>query len=194
MSVGEELGRLARLYREGMLSHEEFERAKAGLLASPAWAGASRGVFAFQGIRRRSEVELFGLPLWSVALGPDWQRGERRGHARGFFAVGDLATGVFALGGMARGVVALGGLSLGLLTVGGGSFGLLFAFGGFALGGIAVGGLAVGAVAVGGLAVGYYAAGGGAVGAHTLSAVTRDPEAVEFFRRFLPWVPGLPRS
>ena len=107
--------------------------------------------------------------------------GELRGHAKGVIAIGDFATGFVALGGLARGVVAIGGLAAGLFSVGGLSIGLLSAFGGLAIGALAVGGGAFGAVAVGGGAGGYYACGGGAAGTHVVSAIRRDPEAVQFF-------------
>jgi hypothetical protein len=88
--------------------------------------------------RERSEMTIFGMPLWEVAVGPDLARGERRGHANAIFAMGDVATGVFALGGMARGVFCVGGVSVGLFSLGGVSFGLAAAVGGVAIGGIAV--------------------------------------------------------
>ncbi len=65
----------------------------------------------YRGLRKRSSVEVAGLPLWAVALGPDPEKGELRGHAKAIIAVGDMATGVVAVGGLARGVVALGGLA-----------------------------------------------------------------------------------
>ena len=49
-------------------------------------------------VRRRSKLTLFGLPLYDIATGPDPEKGERRGHARGIIAVGDFATGVLAIG------------------------------------------------------------------------------------------------
>lgn len=134
-----------------------------------------------RGRRWRTDFELLGLPLVSVALGPDPDRGEWRGHARGVIAVGDLATGVFAFGGLARGVVAFGGLSLGLVSFGGVAIGLLLAIGGGALGSLALGGGAVGGVAVGGAALGRYACGGGAYGTAVVSPARSDPEAVAFF-------------
>jgi hypothetical protein len=51
----------------------------------------------------------------------------------------------------------------------------------------------VGIVAVGGGACGYYAVGGGAIGAHTVSGAHQDPEAVDFFRRILPFLPATHR-
>jgi hypothetical protein len=50
---------------------------------------------------------------------------------------------------------------------------------------LGIGGFAAGYAAFGGLAIGYYAAGGLAIGAHVISGASQDPEAVEFFRRFL---------
>jgi hypothetical protein len=151
-----------------------------------------------KGVRKRSETEYFGLPLWEIATGPDPERGERRGHARAIFAVGDIATGVFALGGIARGFICIGGLAFGFLTLGGVSFSLLFAmgglafaplaFGGAAIGGVAVGGAAVGLVVIASAGVGYYAKGVAAIGAHAINAFGQDPEAVQFFAKWLPWL------
>lgn len=136
----------------------------------------------YRGRRWRSDFELLGLPLVAVALGPDPEKGEWRGHARGVVAIGDVATGVLAVGGLARGVVALGGLSLGLVSFGGMAIGLLLAIGGGAVGGLALGGAAAGGVAVGGAAAGRYACGGGAYGTAVISPTRSDPEALEFFR------------
>jgi hypothetical protein len=141
----------------------------------------------YRGIRKRASWGIGDLPWYDVALGPDLERGEWRGHARGVIAIGDFATGVLALGGLARGVFALGGLAAGLVTFGGLSVGLLGAVGGLAIGALAMGGGAVGGVAVGGAAAGYYACGGAAVGEHATSAVKRDPVAESFFAQY-----GLP--
>jgi hypothetical protein len=115
-------------------------------------------------LRKRSSSTILGLPAYDVAIGPDPFSGELRGHARGFLAVGDIATGVIAVGGLARGVVAFGGVALGLIGFGGLSLAL----------GLAIGGLAVGGVALG----------GGAAGTHVISPARRDPEAEAFFARF----------
>lgn len=138
-------------------------------------------------IRKRSERMVMGLPLWEIASGPDKEHGEKRGHAKAIFAVGDIADGVFALGGIARGVVAVGGISVGVLTLGGVSLSLLAAMGGVAISSLAFGGVAVGGVAIGGAAVGYYAKGDSAAGVHKMCRTARDPEAVRFFRK---WTPG----
>ncbi|MGH6814270.1 MAG: SHOCT domain-containing protein [Hyphomicrobiaceae bacterium] len=181
MALTDELDKLARLRAQGALTLQEFETAKSRLL-SPAM---------FKGVRKQSAVKFAGWPLWSVAVGPDTAKGEMRGHAKGIFAVGDMATGVFAAGGLARGVVALGGLAVGLVSFGGMSIGLLLALGGGALGAIAFGGGAVGAVAIGGGAAGHYAMGGGAVGTHVLSPAMCDAEALDFFSRAFEWWPQL---
>jgi hypothetical protein len=129
------------------------------------------------GFRKRSTIFIGDMPLYDIALGADPEKGEARGHARGFIAIGDIATGVVAIGGLARGAIAVGGLAIGL-----------FAFGGGAIGAIAVGGGAVGVVACGGGVVGYYACGGEAFGKHVLTALHRGPEAIRFFDR---WIPGI---
>lgn len=150
-----------------------------------------------QRVRKRSETELFGLPLWEIATGPDPERGEPRGHARAIFAIGDVATGVFALGGIARGIFCVGGVTFGVVSLGGLAFGLLFAMGGLAIGSFAFGGAAIGGVAVGGAAIGivaiapagigYYAKGAATIGVHVVNALRQDPEALRFFAQWLPW-------
>jgi hypothetical protein len=182
MNLTEELERLAKLHTDGALTAEEFAKAKSQLLS-----GQRMTPFPARTIRRQSSRTFCGLPLWAIAIGPDWEHGEMRGHARGIFAFGDMATGWFACGGLARGIFAVGGLAIGVFAFGGGAIGVLVAIGGGAIGGIALGGAAIGLVAIGGGAVGYYACGGGAAGVHTISAVHRDPAAVEFFQQYFPW-------
>ena len=142
----------------------------------------------FRGVRKQSEYVFLGLPLYSIARGPDPEKGELRGHARGVFALGDTATGIVAVGGFAVGAIAIGGVAMGLVTLGGFSLGLLLAIGGAAIGAVASGGAALGFVAIGGAAAGYYAAGGAAYGAYVLDAMYRSPEAIEFFSRW--WILG----
>ncbi len=141
-----------------------------------------------RGIRRQSSSSIGGWPWYAIAIGPDWPSGEMRGHARGIVAIGDLATGLLAIGGVARGLIAFGGLAIGGICFGGCSLAVLLAVGGLAVGGVALGGAAIGLVAAGGLAVGYYACGGNAVGEYIFSATRQDPEAVEFFRDWVPWM------
>lgn len=190
MGLIEELERLARLHAAKALTDEEFAKAKSRLLAGGNPAG-----FGFRGIRRQSTRTAWGWPLWAVAFGPDLERGEMRGHARGIFAFGDLATGWVACGGLARGVFAFGGLAVGVFAFGGAAIGSLLAVGGGAVGAIAAGGGAIGLVAVGGGAFGYFALGGAAEGIHVVSALRQDPEAVAFFREYLPRIAEfLPRG
>ena len=128
-----------------------------------------------RGIRKQSAITVMGLPLYHIAVGPDLDAAQKRGHAKGIIAIGDVATGVLAIGGLARGIIAIGGCALGLLAVGGA-----------AIGGLALGGAALGIVAIGGGAAGYYACGGGAIGAHVLSGMRQDPEMLELAKRLVP--------
>ena len=149
-----------------------------------------------KGVRKNSETTLWGLPLVSIAFGPDFDNDELRGHARGIIAIGDIATGVLAIGGLARGGIAIGGAAFGVVALGGFALSILLAIGGLAIGGIAIGGGAVGGIAIGGgavgiaacggTAIGYYAFGGEASGVHVITSTFQSPEAVEFFGRFIP--------
>ncbi len=154
----------------------------------------------------RSPRTWLGVPLVHVRTG-------RRGSgaparvARGWLAIGDVALGGVALGQVAAvGAIAVSGvLSLGVFTLAGAlSVGLALATAGCAaIGGAAfAGGFAAGYVALaGGMALGIHAAvaggfawaryalaGGSAKGEHVISETERDPEAVELFGRFLPWL------
>jgi hypothetical protein len=141
------------------------------------------GAVGWRGVRRRSAATFAGLPLYEIAYGPDLERGETRGHAKGLIAIGDFATGVLALGGVVRGIVAIGGLAFGIVSIGGLSVGV-GALGGLAIGGLAVGGGAIGGAAIGGGAIGHYACGGGVLGEHVIGPLERDPLALEFFERY----------
>ncbi len=135
----------------------------------------------------RSSIAPFGIPLIHVMTGSLEAGQYRRGVAKGWIAVGDMAFGIlFAAGGVASGALAFGGLPLGLLAVGGFAIGALVVGGG-SLGIVAIGGLAMAAyMAAGGLAIGWYAAfgglaiarevaaGGAAVARHANDAVARD--------------------
>ena len=124
----------------------------------------------------RSKASLLGLPLVHVARGTLDGTQYRRGVARGWIAVGDLAFGVlFAAGGVAAGGVAVGGVAVGGLTIAGAALGL-FAIGGGALGLLAVGGAAFAwHAALGGLAVAReFAIGGVAVAEHANDATANQ--------------------
>jgi len=150
-----------------------------------------RGPVVYNGRRYKSEVQLFGLPLVHVALGPSDDGPV--GKARGIIAIGDQAIGWVAIGALARGWLAIGGFAIGAVAIGGAGVGLI-AVGGGAVGGIALGGGAVGAVAFGGGAAGGIATGGGAAGylvqagggwgRHVAARNRLDPQAVAFFKRF----------
>jgi hypothetical protein len=101
------------------------------------------------GVRYESERRIFNLPFVSIAFGPNPEKNENRGLARGFIAIGDISVGVISFGGLAFGVLSFGGASLGLAGIGG------LAVGFVSLGGAAIGFLA----AVGGVAIGYNAVG-----------------------------------
>jgi hypothetical protein len=159
-------------------------------------------VTALRSRRYRSEATLLGWPVIAIALGPDPERGETKGVARGVIAIGDMAiggvalggfaTGIFAAGGAAIGVFSLGGFALGgLAALGGGAVGLGLSSGGGAIGALAAGGAAIGVAAQGGAAIGYYANGGGTYGTHTISPRGADPEAKAAFQN-LSWFFGAP--
>jgi hypothetical protein len=63
----------------------ELEKRLSGLSAS----GTRRG---YRGIRKRASWGIGDLPRYEIAIGPDFERGEMRGHARGVIAIGDIAT------------------------------------------------------------------------------------------------------
>ena len=156
-------------------------------LSPYACRGSSIIVTPVVGFRKTSSLRIDNLPLLSIGMGPDPAKGEMRGHAKGVIAIGDMATGWVAIGALARGGVALGGLSFGVVGFRGLSIAAI-AFGGLSIGIVAFGGLAIGVVAWGGAAVGYYACGGAAFGQYVIRASTQDPEAVELFGRFMPWL------
>lgn len=164
-----------------MPDRHDLEKRVQDLEAEVARLRKGRG---WRGVRCRSALALGDIPFVAIATGPDPEKGEMRGHARGIIAIGDLATGVVAIGGLARGVFALGGLAVGAITFGGASLGVLLAVGGLAIGGVAFGGGAVGGVAIGGGALGHYACGGGAAGNHVVRPGRTDPEAEAFFERY----------
>ncbi len=101
----------------------------------------------------KSKASFLGLPLVHVAFGLRDEVPGKKGVARGWIAVGDVACGVLvAVGGVATGGVAIGGASLGVVGLGG-----------LAVAGVAAGGLAAGILALGGCALGYLSLGGLAV-------------------------------
>jgi hypothetical protein len=150
------------------------------------------------GTRWTSHVRVFDMPLVHIAFGA--REDEPQGRAKGFIAIGDIATGVVAIGGQARGLVAFGGMALGGFTFGGMSLGLFTAIGGmtiggtalggFAIGGLAQGGGAIGYVAQGGMAIGHYARGGGAFGTHVIGPGRGASQAAQDMFNNLSWFFG----
>src|SRR6202008_2102584 len=69
----------------------------------------------FRGKRVKASITILGMPLYSFATGPDVEKGELYGHAKGVLAIGDMATGVIAIGGYAQGLFAFGGMAIGIL-------------------------------------------------------------------------------
>ncbi len=108
---------------------------------------------------RKSERELWGMPLWHVGK-----------NARGVFAVGLNARGVIAVGLRARGLISVGVFSLGLLSIGTLSLGLI-SVGMVALGLLSIGCFAAGAVAVGCFGWGVICLGAIATGDFSLGAI-----------------------
>src|SRR5258706_5271832 len=131
------------------------------------------------GMAYTSGLRILGPPVIQVRGGSITAGVSRRGVARGWFAVGDVALGaLFAAGGLAVG----GGLGIGGASVG------LLGLGGFAVGGLAFGGAAVGVYAIGGLAIGVRVALGGlaiardiALGGTAIAQHVGDDEARAYF-------------
>ncbi|MBI2294561.1 MAG: hypothetical protein HYU76_00605 [Betaproteobacteria bacterium] len=125
----------------------------------------------------RSTVTLLGLPLVHIGIGTGQQSVYKRGIARGWIAIGDIAFGVVAIGGVACGVIAFGGIAIGAVAIAG-----------LAVGSLALAGAAFGVVAVGGAALASHAALGGlavatdyAVGGLAIAAEANTPAARAFF-------------
>jgi hypothetical protein len=100
---------------------------------------------------------------------------------------------------IAKGVIAIGQFGIGLITLAQFGIGLLFGFGQCLLAltavaqiavtpGIAIGQFAMGYIAIGQMAVGYYALAQVSHAVYAWSVNQRDPVALEFFARFLPFL------
>ena len=124
-----------------------------------------------------TNTRFLGLPLIHMTTGRVVNGSYRRGIAKAWVAIGDVAFGVVSVGGIAVGAVGVGGLGVGLVSVGGAAIGLA-SVGGVAVGALAVGGAALAwSSAMGGLAVARdMASGGVAIATHT-----NDPAAVQYF-------------
>lgn len=80
MTLSEQLEQLDDLHRRGVLTDDEFARAKASTLASPAPAPSHPGLAAINGLRRSRHdrwlggvcgglADSFGLAAWAWRLG-----------------------------------------------------------------------------------------------------------------------------
>lgn len=128
-----------------------------------------------------SRARLLGWPAIDIAMGPSGP--EKRGHARGIIAIGDIATGVIAIGGFSRGILAVGGAAIGVVSMGGCAIGLAGAMGGVAIAAVACGGTAIGGFAAGGLAIGLIASGGECLARHGMSKRgPTSPQAAQIIR------------
>jgi hypothetical protein len=113
---------------------------------------------------------VLGLPLMVIGVG---EIGLFSFGPQAFGMVSFLGVGVISFNGV--GIVSFGGASLGVVGIGGAACGL-----------IAVGGAALGVVAVGGGAFGCYVLAGGGRGKYVFDRRRQDPEAVEFFCKYIP--------
>jgi hypothetical protein len=128
-----------------------------------------------RGFQWRTEAEILGWPLVSVAWGRDKETGKLL---------------------VAKGVIAIGQFGVGLITFAQFGIGLLFAFGQFTGGWLAIGQFALGvyfglgqfatgATAIGQFAFGEYVLAQLGYGKHVWSTKIKDPEALEYFRNLL---------
>jgi hypothetical protein len=143
----------------------------------------------------RSHTMVFGLPLVHFTRGKCPETGKRI-LAKGFIAVGRMATGVIAIGQVSAGIIAFGQAGLGLLIcLAQASMGFV-AIGQLALSAcFGAGQLATGATAIGQLAVGKYVLAQMGFGRYLWTSGHSDPIAVQHFQQlwnwicsFLPWI------
>jgi len=138
----------------------------------------------------RSKWEFLGMPLVHINTGHRMP-GQPVRRARGWLAIGDVASGFLAFGGAAYGVIACGGFSVGLFSVGGMALGLV-TFGGLSAGALlGVGGMAMGYGALGGMAYGQYSIGGWTFGPNAAGR-GGDPHPVSeaWFESLFGWIIG----
>ena len=132
-----------------------------------------------------SERRLLGLPLIHIHVGPRVP-GQPLRRARGWLAIGEIATGVVAIGPFAAGVVSLGAFALGGLALAGVALGGV-TFGGVSVGILATGGMAAGIGVFGGMGAGIFGRAGLGLGPHVLSDGRLDGAARHFLGRWMPW-------
>ena len=134
----------------------------------------------------RSHQQWFGWPLIHVTRGICPETGRRK-TARGIVALGRIAIGVISVGQVAAGVFALGQVGVGLL-LGLGQFSMgMVCIGQAALAGLfGLGQFATGIVAIGQFGFGEYVLAQFGVGSHVIDMGGADPQAVDFFKQFIP--------
>jgi len=136
----------------------------------------------------RSHTTVFGLPLLHFTRGICPETG-RRVVAKGFFAVGRIATGVVAIGQASAGIVAIGQAGFGLLfslaQAGAGLVAVGQLAAGFQFG---AGQLATGLTAIGQLGVGKFVLAQIGLGSHLWTPDNADPAAVQHFQELWAWV------
>jgi len=136
----------------------------------------------------RSHTTILGLPLIHYTRGICPETGKRI-VARGFLAVGRMATRVIALGQLSAGIIALGQASLGLLFCLAQAGAGFFVLGQIALGTqFGVGQMATGTTVIGQLAIGKYVLAQLGFGTYLWTGKYADPEAVDHFRQLWAWL------
>ena len=137
-----------------------------------------------------AHARLLGLPLVHYTRGICPETGGRL-TAKGFIAIGRRACGIVAIGQAALGVIAIGQLAVGLLLgVGQAATGFV-CVGQAALGVLlGLGQAATGYVCVAQFGYGHYVLAQFGSGDFVLDMRRAAPEAVEFFKRLLPWGGG----
>jgi hypothetical protein len=135
----------------------------------------------------RSHATVLGWPLLHFTRGICPETG-RRIVAKGFFAIGRIATGVVAIGQASAGIIAIGQAGLGIL------FCLAQAGAGYAVIGqfaaglnFGVGQLASGVTAIGQLGIGNFVLAQLGLGRHVWTPGHADPAAVQHFQHLWAW-------
>lgn len=127
------------------------------------------------GYEWKSRQHVAGIPLIHIAFGRT-ASGQLR-VARGIIAIGQFAVGLITIAQFGVGLLfGLGQFTAGLVCLG--QFALALGFG--------VGQVATGVVAIGQFALAGYGLAQFGIGAHIWSLGQADPQAVSFFRQFLP--------
>ena len=136
----------------------------------------------------RSKASFLGLPLVHINSGPRVP-GQPMRRARGWIAIGEIATGVVAIGAISAGFVAFGAVAFGVVTWAALGLGLVN-FAGLAIGGLSTGGVAIGVGALGGVGIGVFVHAKRAFGLHTSIEGEEVPDVVQaFFSQWMPWGP-----